>query len=184
MRVIAGTAKGVRLGTVPPGTRPVSDRAREGLFSSLGDRVIGAVVLDLFAGTGALGIEALSRGAAEATFVDHSRSSAKAIQENLGRAVLTGRGRAIVSDVGSYLRKPNLAPVDIVFADPPYEVEGAQIEPLLRDLATGRVAEGFTVVLTRGKGSSPPAVPLHWAVARQLHYGDSLVFLYREVGWA
>ena len=69
MRVVAGAARGRRLAPVPEGTRPVSDRAREGLFSSLGDGVVGAGVLDLFAGTGALGIEALSRGAAGATFV-------------------------------------------------------------------------------------------------------------------
>ena len=72
MRVVAGAARGRRLAPVPEGTRPVSDRAREGLFSSLGDAVVGAGVLDLFAGTGALGIEALSRGAAGATFVDRA----------------------------------------------------------------------------------------------------------------
>ncbi|MGH2637663.1 MAG: RsmD family RNA methyltransferase, partial [Actinomycetota bacterium] len=70
MRVIAGSAKGVRLGPVPSGVRPVSDRAREGLFSSLAARLPGALVLDLFAGTGALGIEALSRGADRAVFVE------------------------------------------------------------------------------------------------------------------
>src|SRR6059058_5701767 len=73
MRIIAGSVRGARLGPVPPGVRPVSDRAREGLFSSLGDRVLDAEVLDLFAGTGALGIEALSRGADRATFVESER---------------------------------------------------------------------------------------------------------------
>ncbi|MEA2580738.1 MAG: rRNA (guanine966-N2)-methyltransferase [Actinomycetota bacterium] len=184
MRIIGGSAKGVRLGAVPPGTRPVSDRAREGLFSSLGDRVVGAVVLDLFAGTGALGIEALSRGALEAVFVDHARPSSKAIRENLARTPFAARGRVVTSDVLTYLRKPPPSRVDIAFADPPYDVESERIQPLLRELATAHVAEGFTVALTRGKGSSAPSVPLHWAVARQLHYGDSLVFLYREVGWA
>ena len=184
MRIIGGTAKGVRLGAVPPGTRPVSDRAREGLFSSLGERVIGAVVLDLYAGTGALGIEALSRGGIEGTFVDHARPATTAVRENLARTNLAGRGRALTVDVLSYLRKPPVDTADVVFADPPYDLEGEQIDALLRAIATGHVAEGFTVVLTRGKGSSDPALPLHWAVARQLHYGDSLVFLYREVGWA
>jgi N6-adenine-specific methylase len=169
---------------VPPGTRPVSDRAREGLFSSLGARVAGAVVLDLFAGTGALGIEALSRGAVQATFVDHARSATKAVRENLARTPLADRGLVVTSDVASYLRKPPSTRADIVFADPPYDLDSSEIDPVLLKLATGHVAEGFTVVLTRGKEGSAPAVPLHWAVARQLHYGDSLVFLYREVGWA
>ena len=150
----------------------------------MGERVAGAVVLDLFAGTGALGIEALSRGAAQATFVDHSRLSGKAVRENLVRSGLAGSAGVVTSDVLSYLRKPAPMAADVVFADPPYDLAGEKIEPLLLELATGHVAEGFTVVLTRGKGSSAPAVPLHWAVARQLHYGDSLVFLYREVGWA
>ena len=87
MRIIAGTARGVRLGRVPHGVRPVSDRAREGLFSSLGDRVPGAEVLDLYSGTGALGIEALSRGAERATFVESDRASAAAVRANLAAAV-------------------------------------------------------------------------------------------------
>ena len=184
MRIIGGSAKGVRLAAVPPGTRPVSDRAREGLFSSLGERVVGAVVLDLFAGTGALGIEALSRGAVRATFVDHARSSTDAVRENLTRTPLADRGTVVTADVASYLRKPAATAADIVFVDPPYDLDGEKISPVLLGLATGHVAEGFTVVITRGRGSSIPSVPLHWAVARQLHYGDSLVFLYREVGWA
>ncbi|MEP7060677.1 MAG: RsmD family RNA methyltransferase [Actinomycetota bacterium] len=184
MRIIGGSAKGVRLGAVPPGTRPVADRAREGLFSSLGERVVGSVVLDLYAGTGALGIEALSRGAIEATFVDQARASTKAVRENLTRTPFPAKGTVITSEVLLYLRKPAERTADVVFADPPYEQDAGTIEPMLRELATGHLAEAFTVVLTRGKGTAAPSVPLHWAVARQLHYGDSLVFLYREVGWA
>src|SRR6266516_2801561 len=86
MRVIAGSAKGVRLAPVPAGTRPMADRVREGLFSSLGDRVVDASVLDLFAGTGAVGIEALSRGARRAVFVDSAPGAVKAIHENLRRS--------------------------------------------------------------------------------------------------
>jgi 16S rRNA (guanine966-N2)-methyltransferase len=83
VRVIAGTAKGTRLAAVPPGVRPVSDRAREGVFSSLGELVSGAAVLDLFAGTGAMGIEALSRGAAAAVFVERSPRAIASIRQNL-----------------------------------------------------------------------------------------------------
>jgi 16S rRNA (guanine966-N2)-methyltransferase len=184
MRIIGGSAKGVRLGAVPPGTRPVADRAREGLFSSLGARVAGSVVLDLYAGTGALGIEALSRGATEAVFVDSARACAKAVRDNLERASFAERATVITGNVLAYLQKPAGTAADIVFADPPYDHDAGTIEPMLRELATGHTAAGCTVVLTRGKGSSAPSVPLHWAVARQLHYGDSLVLLYREVGWA
>src|SRR4029079_16781957 len=89
MRIIAGTARGVRLAPFPDGTRPLADRAREGLFSSLGEAVVEAAVLDLFAGTGAVGIEALSRGAARAVFVDSSPDAVRTIRENLERAKLS-----------------------------------------------------------------------------------------------
>ena len=88
MRVVAGSAKGVKLGPVPPGVRPLSDRAREGLFSSLGPSVRGARVLDLFAGTGATGIEALSRGARDAVFVDAGAGAVRAVRDNLRRTKL------------------------------------------------------------------------------------------------
>src|SRR6266508_4649558 len=104
MRVIAGTAKGTRLAPVPAGTRPMSDRAREGLFSSLGPDVEGARVLDLFAGTGATGIEALSRGAAKAVFVDSAPTAARVIKENLRRARLAARGAVRRQDAARALR--------------------------------------------------------------------------------
>src|SRR4051794_29645804 len=96
MRVVAGSARGRRLGPVPPGTRPVSDRAREGLFSSLGPDVDGARVLDLYAGTGALGLEALSRGAASATFVDDAAPAIRTITGNLDRTGLSQATTRIV----------------------------------------------------------------------------------------
>jgi 16S rRNA (guanine966-N2)-methyltransferase len=183
VRIVAGSARGRRLGPVPPGTRPVSDRAREGLFSSLGHAVEGARVLDLYAGTGALGLEALSRGASIATFVDVARSSTAAITANLGR---TGLGPATVrtSDAAAFVTRTDsrLAPVDLVFLDPPYETEGSAFAPVLANLGAGWLAEpGWTVVVTRGIWSSMPVIPVDWAVARRLTYGDSLVFLYREV---
>src|SRR6266536_1835399 len=88
VRIVAGSAKGTRLAPVPAGTRPLSDRAREGLFSSLGARVERARVLDLFAGTGAMGIEALSRGAASALFLDSSPQAMSVIKHNLERTKL------------------------------------------------------------------------------------------------
>jgi 16S rRNA (guanine966-N2)-methyltransferase len=185
MRVIGGVARGTRLVGPVAGTRPVSDRAREGLFASLGDRVPDAVCLDLFAGTGALGIEALSRGAARCTFVERSARAAASIRENLARTRLADRGSVVVRDVGAYLRRrPEDQPrVDLAFLDPPYEDAG-RLGSALAALDRGWLAEGWTVVVTRGHKSSLPSVPVHWATRRQLRYGDSLVIAYQEVGWA
>jgi 16S rRNA (guanine966-N2)-methyltransferase len=186
MRVIAGSAKGAKLGAVPAGVRPLSDRAREGLFASLGAAVEGARVLDLYAGTGAMGIEALSRGASNATFVERARPALVAIGANLEKTHLTERAAIVASDTLAFLRKsPSGGPFDLVLADPPYDLAPPELDPVLGLLASGWLAEdGWTVVLTRGKKSSSPVIPLHWVASRQLAYGDSLVILYREVRWA
>jgi len=182
MRVIAGTARGTRLARVPAGVRPVSDRAREGLFSSLGDLIEGARVLDLYAGTGALGIEALSRGAAEAVFVDRSPPALAALRENLARTGLDGRVGVERSDVQRFLeREPGPPGFDLVFLDPPYEAGQTELDPVLALLdAKPLLREGFTVVLSRGSRSSNSVIPLHWLVARRLSYGDSVVTLFRS----
>src|SRR5918994_470681 len=166
MRVIAGTAKGTRLAAVPPGVRPVSDRAREGVFSSLGELVARAAVLDLFAGTGAMGIEALSRGAAMAVFVERSPRAIASIRQNLDRTRLADRARVVRSDV--------------VLVDPPYDVGGSDLTVTLGLLAaSAALAEGATVVLTRDSRSSIDVVPVNWPVAKRLRYGDSVVTLFR-----
>ena len=186
MRVISGVAKGRKLGTVPPGVRPVSDRAREGLFSSLAGAVPGARVLDLFAGTGALGIEALSRGADHVVFVDRSRLAATAVRANLAATHLDDRATVVTAEARSFLSQPHRSggPFDLVLLDPPYDLQGPALERVLRDLATGWLADGWTVALTRGAKSSTPVIPVDWVVAKRLRYGDSLVILYREVPWA
>ena len=183
MRVIAGSARGTRLGRVPAGVRPVSDRVREGLFSSLGGRVEGARVLDLYAGTGALGIEALSRGAENALFVDVSPAVVAAVLDNLARTGFGDRGAVRRSDVRRFLeREPSdTGGFDLVFLDPPYEAGGAELDPVLALLdEKPLLREGFTVVLSRGSRSSKDVIPLHWAVARRLPYGDSVVMLFRS----
>jgi 16S rRNA (guanine966-N2)-methyltransferase len=183
MRVVAGNAKGVRLAPVPRGVRPVSDRAREGVFSSLGERVRGARVLDLFAGTGALGVEALSRGAAEVVFVERDRAALAAVRRNLDLTHLADRAAVVGVDVRRFVSRDdkNGAPFDLVVADPPYDLGGPDLEGVLADLAEGWLAtQGWTVVLTRRRGSSMPVIPVHWAPARRLEYGDTLVLLLRE----
>ncbi len=182
MRVIAGSAKGIRLVRAPAGVRPMSDRAREGVFSSLSEEVPGARVLDLYAGTGALGIEALSRGASRAVFVDRSSLATRAIRENLARTGLADRARVVRSDAGRFLARPgSVQAFDLVFADPPYDLPGEDLAPVLRALASDHLlSEGSTVVLTRGSKSSTVVIPVHWIVARQLAYGDSVLTLFRS----
>jgi 16S rRNA (guanine966-N2)-methyltransferase len=183
MRVIAGSARGTRLVRAPAGVRPVSDRVREGLFSSLGARVEGARVLDLYAGTGAVGIEALSRGAEEAVFVDRSPPALVAVRENLTRTGLGDRAAVRRSDVRKFLERAPGDPqgFDIVFLDPPYESGPPELDAVLALLDVKPLLRaGFTVVLSRGSRSSNNVIPLHWIVARRLAYGDSVVTLFRS----
>jgi 16S rRNA (guanine966-N2)-methyltransferase len=178
VRVIAGSAKGTRLAPVPAGTRPVSDRAREGLFSSLGGRVEGSRVLDLFAGTGALGLEALSRGAEGALFVDSGPAATRTIRTNLAHARLEGRGRVRRQDVRRTLRsKPGQ--FDLILVDPPYEIPPEELDEAIRLLADeGVAAPGARVVLTRSVRSYTPVIPLDWLLERRLSYGDTVVLVF------
>lgn len=188
MRVIAGSAKGMKLADPPKGVRPVSDMAREGIFSSLGTQVVGARVLDLYAGTGAMGIEALSRGAASADFVDRSKGSISTIQKNLEKTGFSSLAKLTSCEVKVLLKGPPQLEADryqVVFMDPPYAMENHDIEVQLEALRDGWLAtEGWTVVLTRPKKGSDVEVPLHWVPSRLLKYGDSLVTLFREDTWA
>ncbi len=178
MRIIAGSAKGTRLATVPGGTRPLSDRAREGLFSSLGPTVVGATFLDLFAGTGAVGIEALSRGASGATFVDAAPAAIAAIRENVRRARVADRARVIRADARRAL--PRLARrFEVLFLDPPYGVPGSELDGLLAALDGSVAGDGALVVLTRSAQSYMPVIPVHWAADRRLSYGDAIILAFR-----
>lgn len=180
MRVIAGAAKGIRLGPVPRGVRPVSDMAREGLFSSLGPLIPGARVLDLYAGTGALAIEALSRGAASAVLVEGSHPAVRAIQGNLARARVETSASVVASDVHRFLMRQNNSEstFDLVFADPPYETTPDDVTEVLARLADAWLAGRWTVVLTRSRRSSTHVIPVDWPIARRLLYGDTLVLVF------
>jgi 16S rRNA (guanine966-N2)-methyltransferase len=179
VRVVAGSAKGVRLATVPAGTRPVSDRAREGLFSSLGEFVSGARVLDLFAGTGAMGIEALSRGAGEAWFVDSSPAATRVIGENLRRTKLVAKGTVRRLDVLRALRQ-KLGQFQLVILDPPYRIPADELDAVVAEVAGQGVVTGAgRVVLTREKRSYTPVIPLDWLEVKRLTYGDSVVLVFK-----
>jgi 16S rRNA (guanine966-N2)-methyltransferase len=154
------------------------------LFSSLGSSVEGARVLDLYAGTGATGIEALSRGAVHATFVERDRAALATLRDNLLRAKVAEAATVRPADVHRMLMGDDndREPFDLVFVDPPYRTGASERADVLRELASrGALAAGWTLVLTRRTQSSTPVIPLHWRAARELRYGDSLLTLYQEV---
>jgi len=120
MRVIAGEAKGRRLKMVPGSTtRPVAQRVKEALFGILGQEVLDARFLDLYAGTGSVGIEALSRGASLAVFVDQRRKAVAIIKDNLAHTGLGGRARVVRADVFAFLKKGDWGPFDLIYVAPP-----------------------------------------------------------------
>ena len=182
MRVIAGSAGGLQLDVPNSGVRPTMDRVKAAIFSSLGDQVIGARVLDLFAGTGALGIEALSRGAASALFVEENPAAVKTIERNLARTKLEGRVRP--QDVFAFLRASHAPePYRIVFADPPYEKtkSGGQFTQLLLDSSqlAGLLEPSGVFVLEKRPAEKMPSTPL-WEVIRARRYGATeVLFLQR-----
>jgi 16S rRNA (guanine966-N2)-methyltransferase len=178
LRVIGGSAKGTRLARVPEGTRPLSDRAREGLFSSLAESVPEAACADLFAGTGAVGIEALSRGAASCLFVDSSARALGVIRENLAKAKVEDRARVARADVRAALHREE-STFDLVFLDPPYQIDEDELRAVL-ELVVDRLVPDGQFALTRPKGKdSKDVIPLDWP-ARLLSYGDARIFVCRR----
>ncbi len=177
MRVIAGSAGGIRLAVPKHGVRPTMDRVKAAIFSSLGDAIVRARVLDLFAGSGALGIEALSRGASSVVFVEGERQSADIITGNLARTKLKGRVRQ--QDVFDFIRNTSGAePFDIIFADPPYEKndDGKRFtEKLVTDEAMPRLLEPSGIfVLEKHPNEALPGMP-QWRLLRQKTYGATEV---------
>jgi 16S rRNA (guanine(966)-N(2))-methyltransferase RsmD len=176
MRVIAGIARGVPL-TAPRdrGTRPITDRVKETLFGILGDRVLDAVVLDLYAGSGAIGIEALSRGAERAVFVERAREAAAVIGRNLDRTKLADRAEVHAGEVMRWLASAHPAPrFDLAVLDPPYE-ERDILAPLER--LAPLLAPGATVVVKHfWRTEVPPVEGLRaW---RERRFGETaLTFL-------
>jgi 16S rRNA (guanine966-N2)-methyltransferase len=178
MRVIAGRAGGVRLMSPKNGVRPTMDRVKAAIFSSLGEMVIGARVLDLFAGTGALGIEALSRGAKSALFVDEDRESISAIEKNLSKTQLAGRVRQ--QDAFGFLKnaRATAEKFQIVFADPPYDKmksgESFTEKLLANDTIPWVLERDGIFVLEKRPGEEVPSTKL-WQVNRQKTYGATEV---------
>jgi 16S rRNA (guanine966-N2)-methyltransferase len=183
MRVIAGTAGGIHLEVPKSHIRPTMDRVKAAIFSSLGERVIGARVLDLFAGTGALGIEALSRGAASAIFVESDRNAIAAIERNLAKTGLSGAIRR--QDVFDFLSHPSTAASnDLIFADPPYDKWklGYTFTMLLlrNDRLPARQTTGGIFVIEKRPAERLPTTDF-WKVVRRKTYGATeTIFLQRK----
>lgn len=184
MRVIAGTAGGIRLDVPKTDVRPTMDRVKGAIFSSLGEEVIGAHVLDLFAGTGGLGIEALSRGAASALFVEENSAAVAAIERNLARTKLEGRIRK--QDVFAFLRAGQTRDAfRIIFVDPPYERTksgGEFTRLLLEDEQLAEILEPSGIfVLEKRPAEQMPAMPL-WEITRARKYGATEVLFLQRSG--
>ena len=182
MRIIAGRFGGRVLASVGKGDsaahlRPTTDRVRESLFSMLsggrfGDPITDARVLDLFAGTGALGLEALSRGAAEALFIDDGRVAQRLLRENIAKLGAGDRAR-VISRNATRLGQSQGAPFSLVFCDPPYG-QGLGEKALSAALAGGWIAPGALVVWEESADLSPPAglAPLD-----RRRYGDTQIHI-------
>jgi 16S rRNA (guanine966-N2)-methyltransferase len=172
LRITGGELGGRRI-RAPRGARdlrPTTERVREAVFSILGE-VSGARVLDLFCGTGALGIEALSRGASEATLVD---TRPEAAHRNIEALELTDRGRAIRADAARFLRRAEEASFDLVLCDPPYRLAdrlAGDLDPLIRRV----LAEGGRVVV---ESSPDRPLPLSLPLRTERSYGDTLIRVY------
>lgn len=176
MRIVAGSARGRKLAVPAQGTRPTAERTREAIFSRLQAAfdLDGAWVLDLFAGTGSLGLEALSRGAEHAVFVEKSRGAAHALTKNV-EAVGLG-GKVIVAGATQFLStfEPD-QPFDVVFLDPPYGVDIVKIINKL--MHTSLLAPDACIVAEYGTGTGPAQWPSELEVYSEKRYGDSTVMI-------
>jgi len=176
MRVTGGTGKGRRL-KVPAGdcVRPTSDKVKQALFNILGKNVEGAVFLDLYAGAGGIGIEALSRGARTVVFVDGSRDSIEVVKHNIMQTGFGDRAEAVYSKAESFLKKPS-GPYDIVFLDPPYADE---LQPLLERLAGAGILKSDSIVIAEHfKKQSSPKSAGTLVLYRDAQYGDTVLSFY------
>ena len=181
LRVVAGRAGGRHLESLPgEATRPTTERVREAVFSSLGGAAVDASVLDLYAGTGAMAVEALSRGAASAVLVDHDRAAVAVCRRNLESTGFAAAGRVVGTTVAAFLAlpPPAEAPFTIVTVDAPYATPSVEIDDALRALAApGWLAPDAIAVVERGVRTPVDPVPPGWRLRFARAYGDTLVTL-------
>ncbi|HEV2920997.1 MAG TPA: 16S rRNA (guanine(966)-N(2))-methyltransferase RsmD [Actinomycetota bacterium] len=182
MRVVGGSLGGRRLLTVPgKDTRPTSDRVREALFGVLGERVEGARVLDLFAGTGALGIEAMSRGAGSAVLVEQAAAAVAVIRANLEALDLNDTVKVRRTRVEAYVRTQRDGPFDLVLLDPPYAAPVGLVAGVLGRLARTALAPGAVVTVEAAARAEAPPWPPGLEPEPPRRYGDTALHLARQV---
>lgn len=182
MRIVAGQAKGRRLAGPADGTRPTSDRARESLFNSLRQwlDLDGSHVLDLYAGTGAVGLEALSHGAASAVFVESDRRAAEVLRRNVDTVGLPG-ARIVRRPVEKVVAEPADQAADLVFLDPPYALDDATVASVLTGLlAHGWLTPAAVVVLERAARGAPVAWPDGIGAEQHRRYGEGVLWYGRR----
>jgi 16S rRNA (guanine966-N2)-methyltransferase len=181
LRVVAGRAGGRRLESLPgDATRPTTERVREAVFSSLGAATVDGSVLDLYAGTGAMAIEALSRGAARAVLVDSDRAAADVSRRNLDVVGFAAVGRVVQATVAAFLAlpPPPEAPFTLVTMDAPYATPSDEIGAALRALAApGWLGSHATAVVERSVRAPVDSAPPGWRLRFARAYGDTLVTL-------
>lgn len=180
LRVIAGTARGTKL-HCPEGlsVRPTHDRVKEAVFSMLYDNVCGAQVLDLFAGTGALGIEALSRGAEHAVFVDSSALSIKTVADNLQKAHVAARAELMQTDFAAYLAATDKT-FDLIFLDPPYAKD--YLAQILCSICERKLLAKDGIIYCEFEADTPFTPPENlFRVVRDKKYGRARVLLLKEL---
>lgn len=182
MRVIAGDAGRLPLDAPKSLARPSTDRLREALFSILGNRVDGARVLDLFAGSGSLGIEALSRGADSAVFIDQDRRAIQAVEANLKRTRLAARATVLTQEIFSWCRR-NREVFDLILADPPYHKHESDRNLAcdllaLPEFANGLAADGLVVIETGSEAS--PTSESAWERVDTRRYGGSHLHFFEK----
>ena len=182
MRVIAGSAGGMRLTVPETDVRPTMDRVKAAIFLSLHSSIVGARVLDLFAGTGALGLEALSRGAASALFVEENREAVRAIEQNFFRTKLRGPIRK--QEVFAFLESAgNRERFDVIFADPPYEKtkNGGEFTRLLLENQTlSDLLEPGGLFVLEKRPEEKLSAPALWQIVRAKKYGATEVLFLKH----
>ena len=179
MRVITGSARGVRLKT-PEGlhTRPTTERVKEALFSAIQFEIEGRSVLDLFSGSGQLGIEALSRGASRAVFVDGDKTAAELTRENLRRAKFSDRATVLQSDYAAYLSRCR-EKFGLIFLDPPY-AENFLENALQNIVKFDILLSGGIIVAERPEGKALPAEFAGYTRSKDYRYGATLITFFRK----
>lgn len=178
-RIIGGVAGSLKLASPAKSTRPTSDRVRESIFNRLEsqDLLAESKVLDLYAGTGALGLEALSRGAAEATLVESVKAAAEVCRKN-AEAVSKATGisaKVVDQNVKNFLAAVKPSGFNLIFIDPPYDVTNAELIQNLEHLASGLAAD-FTAVVERSSRTSEPEWPTGYSCELRKDYGDTSVY--------